>query len=242
MPENIRNPKISVIIPAYNESLNIGNVISATVEALEKIGLPYEIIVVDDGSADMTAEIARDRGARVIQNKRNFGKGHALRSGFRAAEGDIIVTIDADSTSNPQEIEKLVLPLMKGADIVFGTRFSEKSNVRPYATSRILRLGNKLFNLSILLMTGRSITDSQTSFRAFDRKALNSLNLTSNGFEVEVEITVKALNSGFSFEEVPITSFPTRSYHASKINVFRDGFRILRQIFRSSFKMEGSQK
>jgi len=242
MPENIRNLKISVVIPSYNESLNIGNVISATVEALEKIGLPFEIIVVDDGSVDMTGEIARACGARVISYKRNFGKGHALRSGFRAAEGDIIVTVDADFSSNPQEIEKLVLPLMKGTDIVFGTRFSEKSNVRPYATSRIMRLGNKLLNLTILLMTGRSITDSQTGFRAFNRKILNNLNLASNGFEVETEITVKALSSGFSFEEVPITSFPPRSYHASKMNVFRDGFRILKRIIRSSFEMESSQK
>lgn len=242
MPENVRNPKISVVIPAYNESLNIGNVISATIEALDRIGLPYEVIVVDDGSADMTAEMAKGCGARVIQNKRNFGKGHALRSGFKAAEGDIIVTIDADSSNNPREIEKLVLPLMKGTDIVFGTRFSDESNVRPYASSRILRLCNKLFNLSICLMTGRSITDSQTSFRAFNRKALNSLNLTSNGFEVEAEITVKALNSGFSFEEVPITSFPTRSYHVSKMNVLRDGFRILRRIIRSSFERGDSKK
>jgi glycosyltransferase involved in cell wall biosynthesis len=148
MPEDIRNPKISVVIPVYNESLNIESIISATVKALEKIDLPYEIIVVDDGSADMTGEIARDCGAHVIQNRRNFGKGHALRSGFRMAKGDVIVTIDADFTSNPQEIEKLVLPLMRGTDIVFGTRFSEKSNVRPYASSRIHRLGNKSFDSS----------------------------------------------------------------------------------------------
>jgi glycosyltransferase involved in cell wall biosynthesis len=97
------SPKISVVIPAYNEALTIGNVVSATIDSLKAIGQPYEVLVIDDGSVDLTGEVAKERGANVIAICRNIGKGSALKTAFKLARGEIVVTIDADGINNPQE-------------------------------------------------------------------------------------------------------------------------------------------
>lgn len=228
-------PFVSVVIPAYNEGLELGETIRSVMRVLDDIGSPYEIIVVDDGSTDQTGETARQSGAKVVTNPYNRGKGYALRKGFEKASGDIIVTIDADLAYDPQEIPALIKPLMAGIDIVGGSRFLGNSNVRPYAMSRIVRLMNYLFNLSLFLMTGKRVTDSQTGFKAIRKQTLEKLNLTSMGFEIESEITAKGVRDGFKFEEVPVTMRP-RYFILSKFKEFRDGYRILSTIIRTSLE------
>jgi glycosyltransferase involved in cell wall biosynthesis len=222
---------ISVVIPAYSEEKTVGDVISSTISTMEGLGMPYEIIVVDDGSTDDTRQIASRYKVTVLSNGKNRGKGYALRRGFRCATGDIVVTIDADGAHNPKEITDLVYPLFNGVDIVAGSRFLGRGRG---STPRLNRLGNFVFNVTIMVLTGRGLTDSQTGFRAFRKEVLQRLDLESVGYEIETEITVKGLKNGFVFQEKPI-SCEKRKYRVSKLNVLSDGMKILRTIFEANF-------
>ena len=114
---------VSVIIPAYNEEETIGQVISETKIVMDTLDLPYEIIVIDDGSTDQTNKIASNYQVKLLVNQRNRGKGYSLRRAFQSAQGDLIVTIDADGEHNPKEIPDLLKPLFNGFDVVSGSRF-----------------------------------------------------------------------------------------------------------------------
>jgi glycosyltransferase involved in cell wall biosynthesis len=227
----MQNSVISVVIPAYNEEETIGDIISSTISTMESLKMPYEIIVVDDGSNDNTGRIAAGYKATVLSNGKNRGKGYALRKGFRYARGDIIVTVDSDGTHKPKEIPDLIHPLFNGVDIVAGSRFLGH---RRNSTSRLNRLGNSLFNITITILTGKRVTDSQTGFRAFKKRVLRSLNLESLGYDVETEITVKVLRNGFTFQEKPI-SCEERKYSISKLKILSDGMKILKTIFKANF-------
>jgi len=222
---------ISVVIPAYNEEKTIGDVISSTMSTMESLGKPYEIIVVDDGSIDNTRRMATRHKATVLSNGENRGKGYALRRGFQYAQGDIIVTIDADGTHKPKEIPDLIHPLFNGVDIVAGSRFLGRGK---NFTSRLNRFGNFLFNITIMILTGKRVTDSQTGFRAFKKGVLQKLDLMSPRYEVETEITVKGFKNGFVFQEKPITC-GKREYDVSKLKIFPDGMKILKTIFKANF-------
>jgi glycosyltransferase involved in cell wall biosynthesis len=222
---------ISVVIPAYNEEKSIGLVIEQTTQVLDSLGVPYEIIVVDDGSTDNTARIASTYKTTVISYPQNIGKGHALRKGFQQAQGEIIVMIDSDGTHRPKEITALVTPLFNGTDIVAGSRFLGSI---AGSTTRINRVGNFLLNTTIASLTGTRITDSQTGFRALKREAINKMHLTSTGFEIESEITVKGLKNGFKCQEIPITC-ERRLYNISRVKILRDGLRMFRTIIESNF-------
>lgn len=222
---------ISVIIAAYNEEKSVGTVIGETMQALDSLGAPYEIIVVDDGSTDNTARVASTYKTTVISYPKNMGKGYALRKGIQKAQGQIIVTIDADGSHRPKEIPDLVTPLFNGTDIVAGSRFLGSGSD---FTTRINRVGNFLFNITIASLTGKRVSDSQTGFRAIKKEVLEKMNLTSNGFDIESEITVKGLKNGFKFQEKPITC-DRRIYNISRLKIARDGQRIFRTIIKSNF-------
>lgn len=220
-----------MIIPAYNEENTIGDTISNTISAMESMENPYEIIVVDDGSTDNTRRIATGYKVTVLFNGGNRGKGYALKKGFQHAQGDIIVTIDADGAHKPKEIPDLIHPLFNGVDIVTGSRFlGNQMN----STSKLNRIGNILINTLIMTLTGKLITDSQTGFRAFKKEVLQKTNIKSLGYEVETEITVKSLKNGFTYQEKPI-SCTKRKYNMSKLKVLPDGIKILTTIFKAKF-------
>jgi len=223
---------VSVVIPAYNEEKTIGNVIKETIQIMDSLGLPYEIIVVDDGSTDRTREVASRYKATVLSNGRNRGKGYALRKGFQHAQGDIVVTIDADGSHKPKEIPDLINPLFNGADIVAGSRFLGDGKNH---TSKLHMLGNHLINTAIMVLTRKLITDSQTGLRAFKREFLHKIHLESYGYEIETEITVKSLKNGFKLKEVPI-SCEKRKYNISRLKILSDSFKILKTILKSSIK------
>jgi glycosyltransferase involved in cell wall biosynthesis len=227
----MRRSAVTVIIPAYNEEKTIGNVLFETTLIMNGLGIPYEIILVDDGSTDKTGQIASNYKVTVLLNKKNYGKGYSLRKALQHASGDIIVTIDSDGEHKPKEIPDLIEPLFNGTDIVAGSRFI--GNQRR-ATTRINLLGNFLFNATIMTLTGKFVTDSQTGFRAIKKHVLETLNLESDGYEIEAEITVKGLRNGFVFEEKPIT-VERRKYNISKLKLLSDGTRILRTILKASF-------
>lgn len=223
-------PDVSIIIPAFNEGQSIGDVIQQTAVAMKQLTLSYEIIVVDDGSADNTRQVASTQGATVICDGNNRGKGYSLRTAFQQARGNIIVTIDADGEHEPKEIPKLINPLYNGIDITAGSRFL--GNGKDF-TSKLNIIGNKFLNFIIVILTGKYITDSQTGFRAFKRAFLNQVKLESNGYEIETEITVKSLRNGFKLQEVPI-SCTKRKHGKSSLRVAFDGFKMFRTILRSS--------
>jgi glycosyltransferase involved in cell wall biosynthesis len=224
-------PIVSIVIPAYNEEKTIEEILARTNKTMETIGLPYDITVVDDGSLDRTRLLAERNKATVLTNGRNSGKGHALRRGFQNATGNIIITIDADGSHKPEEIPKLLKTLLNGADIVAGSRFlgnREKDSVR-----KLNVIGNHLFNLLILLLTRKRITDSQTGFRAFKKKVLQEIRMTSEGYEIETELTMKTLRNGYLLQEEPITCEKRRDGN-SHLNPLRDGLKILKNIVKAS--------
>lgn len=225
----MRRLAVSIIIPAYNEEKTIGDVISETSSIMDGLQIPYEIIVVDDGSTDKTGQIASTYKAIVLSNEKNYGKGYSLRRAFQHASGDIIVTIDSDGEHKPKEIPDLIEPLFNGTDIVAGSRFLGSQG---RATTHLNVIGNFLFNTAIMALTGKVVTDSQTGFRAVKRYVLDSLNLESDGYEIETEITVKGLRNGFSFKETPIT-VERRKYNVSKLKLLSDGTRILKTILKA---------
>lgn len=223
-------PAISIVIPAYNEEHTIGDMIEETLTVMDSLHIPYEIIVVDDGSTDNTRQVASAHKAIVLFNGKNRGKGYALRKGFEHAQGDIIVTIDADGSHSPKEIPDLVNPLFNGTDITAGSRFLGTGK---YSTTRLKRLGNSIFNITIWTLTRKRVTDSQTGFRAIKKQVLQQLKLESLGYNIETEITVKGLRNGFTFQEKPI-GCERRKHDASKLNVLHDGPSIFKTILKSS--------
>jgi glycosyltransferase involved in cell wall biosynthesis len=224
------NSVLTVIIPAYNEEKTIGHVISGTAEVLTALNLPYEIIVVNDGSTDKTLLVASGYKVTVLSNKQNKGKGYCLRKALKFAQGEIIVTLDSDGEHKPKEIPELLSALGEEVDVVSGSRFL---GGRSKVTSNLNLLGNLFFNAAIMVLTGRIITDSQTGFRVARRSFLEKLNLESDGFDIETEIAVKSLMMGFGFKELPI-SIERRKYSISKLKIIRDGTRILSTIVKSA--------
>jgi dolichol-phosphate hexosyltransferase len=224
---------VSLIIPAYNEEKSIARILADVHEVMQSFSTPYEILVINDGSTDNTefAVLNSKVKTKFFSNESNMGKGYCIRRGVESARGEIIITIDSDGEHNPREIPRLLTPLLEGTDIVAGSRFlSTSKNV----TSRLNMVGNSFFNIAIMLLTGRRVTDSQTGFRAMKKTIFKKLNLQSYGYEIETEITVKSLMNGFTFKEVPVT-VQRRRYDVSKIKLLSDGRKILSTIIRSSF-------
>jgi len=226
------NNVVSVVIPAFNEEKTIGRVIEETIQVMENLGLPYEIIVVDDGSEDRTWEEASKYKVTVLSNGRNRGKGYALRKGFQHASGDIIVTMDADGSHKPKEIPELLNALIEGADIAAGSRFLGKNENH---TSKLHVFGNYLINLTIMALTRKTITDSQTGLRALKRDFLQKISLESEGYEIETEITVKGLKNGFVLKEIPI-SCNRRRNGVSRLCALYQGPKILKTILKHAIK------
>jgi glycosyltransferase involved in cell wall biosynthesis len=214
---------LSVVVPMFNEEPTIGNVISRLKTVLQKTGLKYEIIVVDDCSVDKSLAVATAQHVTLYSLKQNMGKGYALRVGFAKAKGDVIATIDSDGSHLPEELPLLLAPLLKGqADLVIGSRFSTPT----MATSRRNQAGNRLFNNLICLLTGNPIADSQSGYRVMTSQVLHSMQLSSNEYQIETEMLVKTVRHGFRISEVTIT-FEQRTYGRSQIDPIIDGFKIL---------------
>ena len=215
---------LSIIIPVYNEELTIGNVIDRTQRTAEKVGVPYEIIVIDDHSYDRSLQVARQRDVRLFSLKQHLGKGYALRAGFTKTRGDIIVTIDSDGSHWPEELPEVLGPVLSGeADLVIGSRYLNHKRV---AARKLNKLGVKIFNLFIELLTSVAITDSQSGYRAMRREVLAKQKLKSGEYEIESEMLVKTAKAGFKVTEVPIT-FEQRTYGRSGVDPLVDGAKIL---------------
>lgn len=212
---------VSIIIPAYNETQAVGKVL----EEIRSEVVESEVIVVDDGSTDDTADIAIAHGARLIKHTRNLGYAAAMATGIQAASGEIIVTINADYTYPATYIPKLVELVNSGYEMAIGRRMTNPMNM-----PMLNRLGNRIFSNLISLLGGASISDVQSGLRAFRKSLLAELGLRSRNFEFETELTAKAILIGCRVIEIPVEY--RQRIGKSKLNPTRDGYGMFRAIFR----------
>jgi len=192
--------KVIIIIPAYNEEKNI----KAIVNSCHLLGY-NDIMLVDDGSTDNTSRIAREAGATVVSHIINRGVGAATQTGLQAAKllgADIAVTIDADEQHKPQDIKKLINELVtQGSDIVIGSRFLNHENSVPL----MRQVFNRIANVITFFLAGIMLTDSQSGLKAFSRKALETIQISANGFEFSSEIIREAHYYKLAITEVPVS-------------------------------------
>lgn len=220
-----KNFLVSVVIPVFNEEKTVGNIVTRTKETLEKMAVTYEILVVDDGSDDSSAEVAVKKKASVLRVTHR-GKGFALRTGFKYANGELVITLDADGSHKPEEIPLVLKYLIDDkADFVVGSRFSnfEEDKIK---IPKINRAGNRLFNNMTRYLTGVNVSDSQSGFRAIRASLIKKMKLRSRGYEVESEMLVKALKLKARVKETSI-SFDQRTVGSSKLDPIQDGIKIL---------------
>jgi dolichol-phosphate mannosyltransferase len=213
--------EVACIIPTLNEDATIADVIQQSRHHTKRI------IVVDGHSTDETRQIAIDTGATVLL-ERQRGKGIALRSAFNTVTAKVYITIDGDGTYDGHEMKNLLAPLQAGqADMVVGSRFLGK--MERGAISPLNTFGNHLFNFLVNRLTGSKMTDSQSGYRAISQRALTHIDLSSVGFEIETELTMKILRAGFRVIEVPIT-YRKRRGTPPKLRAIRDGIKIITTI------------
>ncbi len=215
-------PSVSVVIPALNEAENLRHVLPLIPQEID------EILLVDGNSCDGTVEVARELrpDIRIVQQE-GCGKGAALRSGFAAATGDIVIMLDADGSMDPAEIPAFVGALLAGADFAKGSRFIQGGGTADMPLHR--RLGNRGFVLLVRLLFGSSFSDLCYGYIAFWKRTLGLMDLDADGFEIETLMNVRALRAGLKVVEIP--SFEDKRLHGlGRLNTFRDGWRVLRTI------------
>ena len=217
--------KIAVLLPCYNEALTIAKTVSDFREALPEAA----VYVFDNASTDDSAALARASGATVIHVPQR-GKGNVVRAMFREVDADVYVMVDADDTYPAGEVDKLIQPILRReADMVTGDRLSTTyytENTRPGHS-----FGNALVCFLVSRLWDKKVKDVMTGYRAFSRTFVKNCPVMSQGFEIETEITLHALDKRFAFLEVPVTYRNRSSGSHSKLNTFRDGFKILGVIF-----------
>ena len=227
--------RVTVIVPAYNEARTIEQVL----RRLTELDFEAEILVVDDGSIDETVEIVSGLeseipGLRLIIHERNQGKGAAVRTGINASTGDFVMIQDADLEYDPSDIPKLLAPLFGGvADVVYGTRFRGGETQRAHLFWHYA--GNRFLSLLTNILYNTTISDMEVGYKAFDGNLIRSINLVSNDFAFEPEVTAKILrHKNIRLFEVAI-SYYGRTYEEGKKITWRDGFGAVAALIRFRF-------
>ena len=227
--------KVSVVIPARNEEMNVGLVLDDLKQMVEQVPQrEFEVIVVDDNSSDRTGEVAGARGARVIRNKGASGKGRALRLGFEHATGDIIVMMDADYSHRAEDIPKLLEALGDEAGLVIGSRVYGGSD----EYTPIRALGNVFLTYALGLFLGRYLSDALNGFKAFRREIFDEFNYTSKQFEIEIELIANALRRGYRVVEIS-SHERARLGGESKSRVIRHGSQFFWRVFTEWLRNKG---
>jgi dolichyl-phosphate beta-glucosyltransferase len=236
-------PQVSIVVPAYEEEERLGDSIREILAYVRENGIDAELIVVDDGSRDRTAEVAKQvcgefesAKTQVIRYETNRGKGFAVKTGLLAASADIALFSDADLSTPIGEMHKLIDPIAAGEyDVTFGSRALDRSLIGTHQPWR-REQGGKVFNLIVRLMTGMPFWDTQCGFKAFNlikfRPLLDIMKIERFGFDVEFLYVARLY--GLRLNEIPVR---WNNDERSKVNVFRDSLRMfdeVRQIRKNS--------
>ena len=225
-------PLLSVVMPVYNERATLDQIVARVLA----VPLDKELVMVDDGSTDGTRELLHKLeakpGVRVILHEKNMGKGAALRTGFAAATGEIVIVQDADLEYFPEEFPELIEPIVKGwADVVFGSRFLGRRH-------RVLLyhhyLANKALTFLSNVFTNLNLSDMETCYKVFRREVIQAIPLKQDRFGFEPEITAKVARRRLRIFEVAV-SYNGRTYEEGKKIGFKDALQALWCIVRYSF-------
>ncbi len=234
-PEGQPELKLSVVIPAYNEKATIEKLLARVAAAPLPAGVSLEMVVVDDGSRDGTRELLRELVQRAappfvyVEHERNQGKGAAVRTGFARAGGDILLVQDADLEYSPNDYPVLLQPFLDGqADVVFGSRFLGGPH-------RVLffwhSVGNRFLTTLSNMFTDLNLSDMETCYKVFKAEVLRGMELRSNRFGIEPELTARVAKTRARIYEVPI-SYHGRTYAEGKKIGWKDGFSAIWAILR----------
>ena len=225
--------KLTVVIPVYNEKDTIKEVI----ERVERSPVEKEIIIVNDGSDDGTKEVLdsikeQRKNIRLVHLKENMGKGQAIKKGFSLAKGDYVIIQDADLEYDPDQYPKLLEPLLnREADIVFGTRLLNRTPKGDW----LLYFGRISSTWVANILFKSNLTDAYTCYKLLPIDFVSNMNITSNGFELEAELTAKTLLAGKKVKEIPISYTPRTQKEGKKIT-WKDWFRGVKMFFTLKFK------
>ncbi len=218
--------KLSIIIPVFNEQKTIAKVIKA-VDRVEIPKASKEIIVVDDGSTDKTVSEIDKSKVRFFANVKNMGKGAAVRKGIENAKGDYLIIQDADLEYDPNFIPILFDYIQTGkAKVVYGTRLRRLPHLKKEEKKGRFLLhyfGNRFLSLTTSVLYGSWLTDMETCYKLFPRRAVSGMKLNSRRFDFEPEITAKLLKKGYKILEVPITTVPRDYSEGKKLRTVHDG-------------------
>lgn len=224
--------KISILIPVYNEVATLETILKK-VEETDFCGLEKEIIVIDDYSTDGTRDLYSKFPYKVLYHDYNQGKGAALRTGFREATGDIIVIQDADLEYDPVDYAPLIKLILEGkADVCYGTRLAGGKPSRSFMFTHWL--GNKFLSLTTNILYGSTLTDMETCYKAFRADFIKGIEIKSNRFDFEPEITAKVLKRGARLYELPV-SYYGREFSEGKKITWIDGIHALWALLKFRF-------
>jgi glycosyltransferase involved in cell wall biosynthesis len=228
----LANPLLSVVMPVYNE---IGTV-EEMIRRVRAVPLRTQLIVVDDrstdGTRDLLTQLQKELGFTLLLQPQNLGKGSALQRGFEAVQGDLVVIQDADLEYSPEEFPQLIELICEGrADVVYGSRFLGRHRVFMFTHYA----GNRLLTLLTNVLYNTMLSDMETCYKVMRADVLRSMELRSNGFGIEPEITAKVARGGWRVFEVPI-SYHGRTYEEGKKIGWKDGVRALYAIGKYAIK------
>jgi len=228
----LSDPLLSVVMPVYNERDTVEEII----RRVKCVPVKTELIVVDDGSLDGTRDILSglqgELGFKLLLQERNRGKGAALRAGFGAVTGDVVVIQDADLEYSPEEYPELIQLICQGrADVVYGSRFLGRHRVFMFSHY----LGNRIVTLLANVLYNTMLTDMETCYKMMRSEIVRSINLESDGFGIEAEITAKIFKRGYRVYEIPIT-YDGRGYEQGKKITWRDGIVALWVLLKYRFR------